>query len=237
MSNQRPLIRRGLGLEYGPVGLWPLRGDPLDISGNGLDLSLETGLEQYGQWGPEAGGFVFNGASNLIGPAAGTALEIAGDLTVQMLIEYLQDPSGLGANSNGQLLTYAAVGELQSANSLYDWNTAGGGVAGRMGHLYFAEFGAGTNIVFETVDAVPQGLQLAAMRRESGQVTFFTNGVPMRATSVGLASPDGGTASRLRVGASETLLQFVTVMMGSLKICDRALSDAELLDEYGRTLG
>lgn len=237
MTFVRPLIRRPLGLHYSPVALYPLTGSLTDISGNGLDVTLETGLEQYAYWAPGCGGFCFNGASNLLGPAAGTALEIAGDLTIEMLIEYLVDPSGKGVNLNGQIVTYAAVGELQSQNSLYDWNTAGGLGAGRMGHLYFCEFGPGTNVAFETIDAAPAGLQLAAMRREAGQVTFFTDGVPMRSTSVGLTPPDGGTASRLRIGASETLVQYITAVVGSVKIIDRALTDAELLDEYGRTLG
>ncbi len=232
----RPLIVRPLDLTYNPVGFWPLNGDLLDQSGNGFDLTVETGIEQYAYYNGLAGGFLFNGATSIFHNVAGTALQIAGDITVEMLVEYLDAPSGIAPNLNIKQLSYAGPTAAQADNALYDWNT-GGFVAGSLGYLSFAEFGGGNNIVYTSDDGPPQRLHHAVMRRDGDVISWHVNSRLLRFASGVLTTPDGGGNSVLRIGANVGPSGFLTALVGSVKIIDRALTDAEIAEEYGRCLG
>src|ERR1700733_858646 len=69
---------------YSPVGLWQLNGTLNDTSGNGFNLTVESGTARYADMLPGFQSFLVS-ATRLVYNTSGTSLAITGDMTVECL--------------------------------------------------------------------------------------------------------------------------------------------------------
>jgi hypothetical protein len=235
MTFLKPAINARLhDLTHSPVGLWQLNGGLTDSSGNGFTLTVESGTERYSQLPGGIQGFYFDGSTNLYRSAAEATLRILGDMTIELLCEWIDSPPGTSPNSNVVVVTHVGLqaSSLEVENTLYRL-----GAAPTLGLRYFAEQGAGGSILHDTVDGAGQSLQHIAMVRSSDDVTFYLNGQALSATSTTLAAPTGGGNGRFRIGAAQGLVGPCKAVVSSVKVVASALTAQQVADEYGRTLG
>ncbi len=235
----RPFIKPGINARqhdttHSPVGLWQLDGGLTDSSGNGFTLTVEAGTERYAQLPGGIQGFFFDAATNLVRSAAEATLLILGDMTIECLCEWIDSPPPTAPNFNTVIVSHVGThgSSTEANNAVYRL-----GAAPTPGLRYFAESGAGSSILHDSVDGVAQSLQHLAMVRSSDEITFYVNGGAIAATSSGLATPTGGGSGRFRLGASEGLNVPVKAVISSVKLIASALTAQQIADEYGRTLG
>lgn len=223
----------GVGLHdttFDPVGLWQLNGTLVDTSGNGFDMSVDTGAVSYTELAVGLRGLNLDGTNSVIGPAAGTALEIAGDITVECLMVYTET-----AGPGEVPIMYAESGDTEAANALYGLGTFGA----LLPLQWFHEAGAGVDQIHLITDVfLPRQLYHLAAVRSANQVQFYLNGIAIGAASTTLLAATGGTTARLRFGRFVGNATFeYHGGLASVKIIARALTAAEVLSEYRRTVG
>jgi len=214
---------------YSPVGLWNFNGTLNDSSGNGFTLTVNSGVTSYTYLAGGLQGMSF-GSLILKYATTGTALQIAGDMTIEMLVS-------LNAYSSSKnILAYGAASSLETGNEQYQLGFTSDGY----GFIWVQEFGA-ANFSFVTLSGVTLPLnQLChfAVTRTSNVIQYYLNGQPLGAASTALTTPTGGSISTLKVGGSEDGASFgPPMMMASLKIIASALTSAQILGEYRLTLG
>lgn len=227
---------------YSPVGNWPLDGIDTaagehrltDISGNGFDLSVETGTEQFSMLGYGLQGFFFDGATNLVRSPATPELLIPGAMTVMMLVVGVDELPAI----NGYLVSHGNSGELQVDNTVY----ALGQSSANRTWFSFQEHDAGINdgtpiqTYFSAGTQIHQiGYRKTAPSGGQQQVQLFLDGHKWGGTAT-ITATNGGSSGRLRFGR-EVLTNFWTGTMASAVIWDRALTDAQLLERYNYALG
>ncbi|GAF97652.1 unnamed protein product, partial [marine sediment metagenome] len=155
-----------------------------------------------------------------------------GDFTIQgLFVNYKNDNTTFGvfAAQSG-----TAGSETEANNNIWSWV-----IGDFLYQSYSAEHDGGVNIGYSKGDptAIAAGvLQYGAIRRENDEVTFFLDGVPS-VTSSGLAAPTGGGSSTFNVAASEDSSNAFRGALASLKVNNSALSNAQILEEYEKTLG
>lgn len=208
---------------HSPVGLYQFNETLNDTSGGGLHLSLVAGNTRYTEIVPGLRALKVSTAEKFRHAATGTALAIAGDVTIMMLIM-------VDSYANGGIVSYDTGAETQAGNVQY-------AVAFISQDLqWFHESGAGVDRVFSP-NRLPPLFELChlAARRQSNVIQFFINGRQFGAASSALTAPDGGSSSRLYLGyeANDT----ASYSIASLKIVASALTDAEIEAEHDRTLG
>ena len=209
-------------LTHSPVALYQFEGDLTDSSGNGYDLTLESGSELYGS---VAGlpCFYFDNASSVFRTAYDAALAITGAITVEMIVS-------LTPGTAGVLIDFSASGETEATNILYNLSVD---TSNTLSTLW--ESGGGTNRQGSNV-YVPSGVfHLAWTRDSAGTLSkIYINGAKvLEETLAGAAS--GGTSAQLRIGDSATGNP-LGGYLASLKIVGSELSASEVLAEYERTL-
>jgi hypothetical protein len=214
-----------LDTKYDPVALYKLDGNLSDSSVSGLaDLTLESGIERYCPVCPGMVGFWCDASTSLYLNSIESVVQITGDLTVECIVNPAQIFS-----ASGDLFYCAASGETEASNYVYALTI----IASSHVLQYFAEYSAGTNIVFPSSGSVIPGIPVhVAMVRESNDVTFYANGQQIGAASSGLNSPSGGTSGLLHMSTTGFVGAFC-----SAKIIDKALNPDEIKDEYNRSLG
>lgn len=221
---------------HSPLGLWQLDGDMTDSSGNGYDLAIDTGTELYAPISDTLQGFRFDGATGLIYDVAEAALQITGDMTIEMLVSWLIDPPGFGVNTTltgPYLAAHGVPGESGGDNNMYSLKARPGGGIG-----WLTESGSGTNAVYDIDCEIPTYLlhHLAAVR-ESNVVSMYIDG-GLVGTSSTLAAPSGGTSGRFVLGSiGGGGGEHPTCIMGSVKLIGSALTAEQIEDEYRLTLG
>lgn len=217
---------------HSPVALWNFDQSLADSSGNGLTLSVASGDERYAPIGGGKHGFFFDQNTRVTTASSSPpALEITGDLTIEMLIAPADLDDGAGYAS---IIRYAPTGARSNdtENNLYTLYT----VTGAASHYlaYYAQTTGGTAITHSDAGAcLPPFSQVyhLAMVRSSNEVTFYLDGAAIGATSSGLSAPVDGSASELHIGATQTPSQYFNGVIASVKICDTALTAAQILDE------
>lgn len=213
---------------HSPVGLWQLNGNLNDTSGNSRNLTIEAGTERYGEVFPGLLGFAFDGATNLIHNVNVAALQITGDITVEWLMLAVPSASTQACISIGN-----SSSETQSDNLLYNLHNNNWRLA------FTAENGSGAGIDYILTSQGPLMNAPAhyAATRTSNVIQWYVNGQPMGAASGTMATPDGGSNGKLRIGSVDALASPFTGFMASIKIISSALSAAQVLAEYNRTVG
>ena len=221
---------------HSPLGLWQLDGDMTDASGNGYDLTVDTGTELYAPISDTLQGFRFDGSTNLIHDVAEAALRLTGDMTIEMLVAWLIDPPGFGVNtslSGPYLAAHGVPGEAGGDNNLYSLKARPTGGIG-----WLSESGSGTNAVYDIDCDVPTYLlhHLAAVRA-SNVVSMYIDGGLVGSSST-LATPTGGNTGRFVLGSiGGGGGEHPTCLMASVKLIGSALTAEQVADEYRLTLG
>jgi hypothetical protein len=224
------------GLEHSPVGLWQFQGDLTDSSGNGYDLEIGAGTEQYVDLSSTIQALDLDGSTYARLAAFAAALAITGDMTIEALVSWQIDGPGVGVNtsiSGPPICAHGASGEAQADNNLYTFGPKPGG-----GLKWLSESGNGTNAIYEQAGTQPaQVLAHVAATRESDVVTFWWNGTPAGQSGT-LTTPTGGGSGRFVVGAlSNGSSENPTMLISSLKLIASALTPAQIRAEFVRTLG
>jgi hypothetical protein len=225
-----PYPFRYLSTAYAPIGLWNFNESMSDLSGNGYHLTVEIGTERYCDVVPGLRGFLFDGSTTIYHNATPAALRITGDLTIETIIS----PDTYSTGTDRQVILQHGVNGDDSASTTNDaYQILLEAVNNRL--IFFSEHGVGVNDVYTILDGVAaRHPVLIAAIRESNVITFYVNGVQIGASSSALTAPDGGSASKLRVGGytGGSATQFAGGM-ATLKIINRALTPAEVLAEAG----
>jgi hypothetical protein len=218
---------RALGLEHSPVGLWKLDEDLSDDSGNFFDLSVDTGTELYTEMLPRLRGLFATGTGAFTVGSYQAALGMTGDMTLQFIFS----SSVLITSSIQMILHHSNNSEAEGDNLLYSMRLL---TSNEM--QYFAEQGAGTDIQYSNGIALAPGAPtLVQLVRSSNEVSFYLNGQLKGATSSGLSAPTGGTTGFFYLGNNSGTAWFGT--LASVKLVNSALSAADLVAEYDRSLG
>jgi hypothetical protein len=206
---------------HSPVALYHFDGNARDYSGNGIHFS-ETGLV-FRDILPGVLGLVSGTPVRAISDAL---LRISGDITVQGLCVMRVVPAA------ANLVGFYISGETEPTNA--PWMLT---FTNQHTLKFQSEYGAGLNADFDSYGHV-QSLPalgtpfLVGMRRRAGILTWWINGLQYGEPSGLLTTPTGGTTAVLSMGPAISRPECF-----GLKIIASALTDAEMKDEYNRTLG
>lgn len=215
-------------LAYEPVGLWQFNESLNDSTANGFNMTVSVGTERYTDIYPGVRGIGLN-ATRLTYSTFNAALAITGDVTVECLMFLRVYPT---ANEVG-IVTHAAAGENTADNVLYAIQ-----LTGNNGALsWLSESGSGVNATYTANLGPGLGLCHVAATRTSNVVQFYLNGRAQGAASSALTTPVGGSNGRLFIGYPDVGYLGPECVMSSLKICNTALTAAQIATEYNTTLG
>lgn len=220
---------------HSPVALYQFNGNMLDSSGNGLDLSLFTGLQRYTWLAPGLRGFFFNGETSIRRPGNDALLTITGAITIECII--LVCPNAL----TGTFISFGGSAATTATNVLYELGFAQGSRYNfRVGWERLVSVPISS---VELMGGLPYCFPVHyAMTRSIGSsqtVVHYVNGTAIVGTSP-LLAPTGGTSSRLWVGSDDNPLvtfDFMVCSIASLKIVPTQLNEQQLKMEYNRTVG
>lgn len=223
---------------FSPVALWNLNGALTDSSGNSLTLTVESGgTERYATMGPGAGGlkgFWFDGATRLVYNTTGSALQITGNMTIEMIVTLG------GYSADAVLVSYGGNNSTAVTNLLY--NLALSATDG-FGLAWSSESGTAVVSSFNSpATSLPFGVIChLAVTRTSNVIQFYLNGQLLGSASSALTTPASGTSSVFHLGgeASSPSSQFIPkfTTISSVKVMASALTSAQVLSEYQATLG
>lgn len=213
---------------YDPVGLWQFNETLNDTSGNGFNMTVDAGTERYTDIYPGVRGVQLIGNKLIYNTFTGT-LAITGDVTIEAIL-YLETYPG----ANPVLIaSHGASGETSDTNYMYFY-----GLNATDGNFtMISENGAGTNATYNLSDGPGLGLCHVAVTRATNVIQFYLNGRAYGAASSTLTTPDGGTSGRFRVGSPDANIFGPESVMASLKVCNIALSAAQVAAEYNLTVG
>jgi hypothetical protein len=219
---------------HSPVACYRFSDTLADFSGNGFDLTASTTFSFSPIYPGKTGVFIPAGGT-LVYNVLGSALAILGDVSVQIILQLDGSPGGFQT-----LIGYTGAGETQATNELYNFGLPATGTPPRR-LSWFSEFGAGNNATFSSTGNTGVGfihnVMYMGARRQNNIITFFLNGLPMGASSAALTPPDGGTSSLFRIGGNASGGAIENVIVFSAKVIAGAISNADFLAEYNRTMG
>lgn len=220
---------------YTPVANWNFSAGagvgPIDISGNGFNLSTETGTARYSGLTTTLGGVLFDGAFNFVLSSFQATLALLGAMECLILGMWSDLPAG---GSQRVYISHGAPGETSDTNDLYQL-----GVDASNQVQYIHEDGAGNNDTFSNNSWSPR-FQTSLMgfhRSSGGVITFSFNGIDFGTPSGSLTLPTDGTSGRLRIGASNNDDFFFMGVLSGVVLYSRELTAAERLERYNYTLG
>lgn len=221
---------RVLDATYAPVGLWNFHlgaGVGLkDYSGNGRDLTVETGTARYSAIHPALGGLLFDGSTNLIYSTFASDFNILGAFTGIALVILSALPS---AGNTSYIFSHSAAFDgTANTNHAYDY-----GVDSNNAGAWFSKHGVGTVDSFPSNSFCARG-QISLMgvtRDSSGSVQYYFNGAQFGAPST-ITLPTGGTSARFRIGANSTASTFFTGVISSVAIYNVCLTAAQMQERY-----
>lgn len=210
------------------LGLWQFANEDLlgDVSGNNFDLTVETGTERRTRLDRHTHGFYFDGSTSLIYNVSESRLRLTGDMTFLCLwVNHT-------AVNSAPLVCHLASGETEATNTLYRFGY------GTYPALNFAsESGGGVDasLTASGLISLPGQLCHAGFTRTSGVVQFYQDGKAFGDPSAVLTTPTGGTDGRLRIGSTGGI--HANGAMASALLVGRALSAAEIREQYNFTMG
>ncbi len=227
---------------HSPIGLWNFDDTLADTSGNGNNLTLAAGNGGFADVVPgKRGLFVWVGARYATA-AAVPLFQLTGDFTAQAIVQQDTNP----ITTDQTIVTYNGPGETQPDNTLYQFNLQATGAFNNTRNLSFvSESGAGVNATYSSSGTTASlgcihNILKVDMRRQSNVIQFFVNGRPFGNPSAALTTPNGGNGAntRLVVGTNgPTGTAADQILIFGLKLVSQALTNAELLAEYNRTMG
>jgi hypothetical protein len=231
-----PTKARVLDTTYSPVGLWNINlgagVGPKDYSGNGNDLTVETGTARYSGLLPSVGGFLFDGATTLYVSTSQAVLQLTGAMTILWLMEWSDLPAG-GAF---RVLTNhgAALGGTSATNTLYA--TA---IGSSNQQTYLSHHGA--NVAdsgsINTFAPRSQVALMGLLRDGSGNVSQWYNGTIVGTSFATVTLPTDGSSGKLRIGSDPGGVNFFTGVMSSIGLYNAALTPTQMLERYNYCLG
>lgn len=221
-----------------PVGLWNFDSSLLDSSGNGNTLSVDTGTLVYQDFVPGQSCVSFNGSTRLkVASGFVSGLALTGDMTVMFIWLLDNDPTA----TNNYFYSHANSGETLADNYLYSLTcTQSGGSTPPRNLTWLSEHGAGVDDSFATVAPLSypsvHSINFFATTRTSNVIQHYCNGKVFGSPSSALTAPAGGTSGRLYIGGDPSST-FSHGLCYGLKICNSALSAAQIKAEYNATMG
>ena len=226
MSQSLRGVAQYLGSDYAPVGLWNFNQTFKDLSGNGNDLTVEAGTVLWTDLCPGLRAYCGDGSTNLVCASTTPALAITGDLTVSVLAaRYSQ-------TAVKTMVNFGSATADANHNYLYT-------VQCQTDSRLTATHMSGTRTTQTTTSKGAMSVvqpSLITQVRQNNVYLYYINGY-LASVSTALTAPSGGSLSNLRVGSSDVTSERWIGAIASVKICNFALSDGQVLDEYNRTLG
>ncbi len=231
------LITRPLDLSHNPIALWTFQNNDLVDEVSAITLTVNgAGTAQFARIGGNSiFGAVLDGSTQF--ESSDSSLLNTGDLTFEALIVNAED--AVTGGQNGVICGWMGpTGDGDAANNFISRWT----LTSTQQMQYFAEEGTGSpNISFnggyETrVMGAPRELTHVAMVRKDNQIQFYINGRTATVESVGLAAPNDGSAGKFYISGNNEDTDHFTGQIGSVKVLDKALTAAQILNEYERTL-
>jgi len=221
----------------GNAGLWSFDLSPSsvnvpDLSGNGNNLTVESGTLRTASIYPQIGGVLFDGATVLVAPSSGV-LQITGAMTLSMLFFWSDLPTG------GALRTLVSHGILPGTgasptNYLYRW-----AMTSLNQGDYFTQHGANVASFAQTNSTVPRAqVGLVTITRDgSGSLKHYLNGIFAGSPFGTITLPTDGSSGRFRVGGEQGVVNPFTGVVLSIRVSNNVTADADILAEYNYTLG
>lgn len=229
-------VPRVLDTRYSPVGLWNMHlgsaVGPKDYSGNGNDLTVETGTARYSRVHPQLGGILFDGVTNLFFNGSPAALQLTGALTILALCLWSDLPTGTNVRT---IASHGAAGATADLNYLYRF-----GVDINNQCQYFSQHGIKVNDVFTNNTFSPRAqLALVGITRSSGGVlNFWYNGETVGASFGTTTMPVNGVNGKFRIGGgSGGAVEFFTGVIASVGLYGSELNSAQMIERNNYTLG
>lgn len=214
--------------QFSPVAVYVLNSSLADTSGNGNDLSVGGGSEEYYGANHVPGDSSFHSVGNWLQSTV-PAARVTGEVTVMAWI----NPAVF---SSCTVVSCDGGGETEAGNIL--WNL-GLDTTGRV--RVFHEFGAGSSnsIVSSSNYLLREGTnQHVVMSRAADGITYkiYVNGVFVE-TLVASTPPTGGTSNSVTVGANIIGSDAYSGSVWDIAIYDTQLTDAQIKAEYQRQVG
>ncbi|HWA29102.1 MAG TPA: hypothetical protein VG734_25860 [Lacunisphaera sp.] len=217
---------------YGALALWNFDGNLLDSSGNGRNLTVETGVQRYSQIWPGMRAIHLNGTTTLVYNVADPALRLTGDMSVTFILYLLT-----ALYNTGPLFSHGVAGDGGVAsNYLYDIEILNGPKV-----EWFQEYTGQADSFADFVDLPPVWPCVLTYVRSGGGtiITQYLNGqqwgTPSYNSGGALVAPTDGTSGRLRFGQSG--LSPPACFLAGAKLDGRALSADEVKSDYNLSWG
>lgn len=227
----RPRIAQPFDNRFDPIGLWGFYENPADASGNGFDLTVQTGTARYTPMAPGLGGVLLDGSTCLYHDVTATLLARTLDMTIEVMVRL--DPL---TPAEGIIAGYStALGGTSATNWLY---SIGAGTTATQ-YRWLQHSGANTASARNITDRSnhPDVPVLLAATRFAGVVQLYINGRGYGGASSALVNPTDGANSRFRVGGGTDVGNRIVGVVGGVKVIARALTSDEVKEDYNRTLG
>ncbi|MGB5215604.1 MAG: hypothetical protein WBN88_18415 [Anderseniella sp.] len=230
-----------LDTAYDPVGLWNFDGDPgTDEGAAGEDLVVARGTAYYATGiSPGTKGLFFTDALGLQGTSspAPAALRIIGDVTFQCVMRFAE--FGIGTFGS-EMISCKGTTASEIENICYAMNMEND--ANRMSPQFQWEYGAGsTRVSIASTDftfTTHRWYHIVMRRTDVGGGNslgeiIVNNRLVASATDV--SASGGGNAIMQSARNSSGYVALPKCVISSIKINDRALTDAELGAEFTRS--
>lgn len=216
---------------YNPVGNWPLASNLNDVSGNGFNLSVDTGVERYSFLYPTLPGFQFDGSTRLIVSSFQAGLALTGassfiSLCVLNEHDFVKDIT---------FVSHSGVGETEATNMLYSFTLA----TNRTTH-FLSESGAGVNSQHSVNSWMPVsvptliGFTRSAPSGGSSTVQLYVNGRAF-GSSGSVTTPTGGTSGNFRLGGFS--VNMTKSVMAGAAFYNTELTAAQMTERFNYCLG
>lgn len=171
----------------------------------------------------------FDGSNDNISVPSNTSLAITGDLTLSIWAKRKT------ANIVHNLIDYAAPGELETANHLYEF------YLDASNNLVLEwEYAAGSNEVVTSSKTVSNPSDtwahyMVSRNSNTKQVDFYENGVKLGATQAYTNNPTGGSLSSFVIGRDNaSTIQVFDGTLDEVKIYNYTLSSDEVKSEFNQ---
>lgn len=203
-----------------------------DLSGNGIDLEVETGTAYFAEVSPLQKSLYFQ-STRLIHPVFEPLIAYTGDCTIAAILQLDANP-----DAGEPWVSHNAAGETPPTNILYSAEWSGGAVPKIP--RWLSEHGNGTNDAYTPSTDQSFGpihnLIHVVIRRQANIIQCFGNGAVFGPPSAALTAPDGGTDGRFRLGGdtSTTANSFALLCYA---MYGYGVTDLFVKNQYNFTLG
>lgn len=214
-----------------------------DALGAGPTLTVPAGTERWADILPGVQAFAFDEATR-IGGTTYAPLQLADAVTVECIFRSFENNASA---DQWTLVVHEASGETSGANTLWGLkllrNYSSSEPVNTLAWMH--EYGSGTNALLSATGHAlePTGVYHVVGRRAAASggnaaVDLWVNGVQVASGSLTQAS--GGTTSTvMRIGGNPdgATAANLSGAIGFVRVCSRALTDAEIVAAYNATLG